>query len=53
MRHLDSFDSAALDALAGRRVQARGWVIERRGVRAGQARWMLPITHPSMLEARD
>ncbi|MBM7061139.1 thermonuclease family protein [Pseudomonas sp. UL073] len=47
------FDVAALQALVGRRVEARGWVIDRsrRGsVKPGQARWMLPLTDKAMLE---
>ncbi|MCY1399332.1 Staphylococcal nuclease-like [compost metagenome] len=39
--------------LRGRIVEARGWVIdraERGGVKPGQARWMLPLTDPAMLE---
>jgi endonuclease YncB( thermonuclease family) len=50
-----NFDLAALRALQGRRVEARGWVIDRsrRGNgAAGQARWMLPLTHPAMLEVQ-
>jgi endonuclease YncB( thermonuclease family) len=50
LRH---FDVAALQRLAGRQIEARGWVIDRarRGdVQAGQARWMLPLTHAAMLE---
>ncbi len=53
LRHLDSFDAAELDALPGRPVEARGWVIERKGAKPGQARWMLPVSHSSMLELRD
>jgi endonuclease YncB( thermonuclease family) len=46
------FDLAFVQGLVGRRVEARGWVLERsrRGARAGQARWLLPLSHPSMLE---
>ena len=50
---LDSFDPALLRDLQGRRIEARGWVSDRsRGgrQRAGQARWMLPLTHAAMLE---
>ncbi|MEX6503839.1 thermonuclease family protein [Pseudomonas zhanjiangensis] len=39
--------------LLGRRVEARGWVIDRArrgGVQPGKARWMLPLTHAAMLE---
>ncbi|MCY1558508.1 hypothetical protein D9M68_954490 [compost metagenome] len=49
---LDAFDVRRLQGLAGRQVEARGWVIDRlrRGVQSGQARWMLPLTHEAMLE---
>ncbi|WP_442961780.1 thermonuclease family protein [Pseudomonas sp. BMS12] len=50
---LASFDVAALQRLAGRQVEARGWVIDRSrrgGVQPNQARWMLPLTHAAMLE---
>jgi endonuclease YncB( thermonuclease family) len=46
----EAFDLRALDALAGQRLEPRGWVVDRRG-RAGasRARWMLRVTHPAML----
>ncbi|HSX71814.1 MAG TPA: thermonuclease family protein [Pseudomonas sp.] len=50
LRH---FDAAALQRLAGQRIEARGWVIDRShrgGVKPGQARWMLSLTHEAMLE---
>ncbi|WP_137886268.1 thermonuclease family protein [Pseudomonas sp. 2FE] len=50
---LGQFDLERLQGLAGRRVEARGWVIDRArrgGVKPGQARWMLPLTHAAMLE---
>jgi endonuclease YncB( thermonuclease family) len=50
---LNGFDMRRLHRLAGRRVEVRGWVIDRSrraGVKPGQARWMLPVTHESMLE---
>ncbi|ARS47389.1 thermonuclease family protein [Ectopseudomonas hydrolytica] len=50
---LDQFDARALQRLEGRRVEARGWVIDRQsrgGLKNGQARWMLPLTHSAMLE---
>ncbi|WP_217477402.1 thermonuclease family protein [Stutzerimonas stutzeri] len=43
--------ASALDNLPGRAVEARGWVIDRKG-RADlsrQARWLLKLTAPSML----
>ncbi|EHY78208.1 thermonuclease family protein [Stutzerimonas stutzeri] len=46
----DTFDLRVLTALAGKRLELRGWVVDRRGrVAAGQARWMLRVTHPAML----
>lgn len=50
---LDGFDERQLRGLVGRRVEARGWLIDRSrraGVKPGQARWMLPLTHAAMLE---
>lgn len=50
---LDGFDLRLLQGLQGRRVEARGWLIDRsrRGaLPAGQARWMLPLSHGAMLE---
>lgn len=52
---LAQFDEHALRKLRGQMVEARGWVIERRRRGAsgqGQARWLLPLTHPAMLERR-
>ncbi|MFP6851404.1 MAG: thermonuclease family protein [Pseudomonas sp.] len=53
-RVLGNFDLRAVQRLEGRKVEARGWVIDRSargGARAGQARWMLPLTDKAMLEA--
>lgn len=50
---LAAFDERALSRLEGRRVEARGWVIDRQargGSKSGQARWLLPLTDPAMLE---
>lgn len=50
---LGEFDVRALEKLKGRQVEARGWVIDRQsrgGLKTGQARWMLPLTHSAMLE---
>jgi len=50
---LSHFDAAALEKLKGRQVEARGWVLDRSrrgGLQDGQARWMLPLTDPAMLE---
>ncbi|WP_460045959.1 thermonuclease family protein [Pseudomonas sp. S2_H01] len=46
------FDTAALLRLKGQSIEARGWIVDRSrrgGLKAGQARWMMPITHPAML----
>jgi endonuclease YncB( thermonuclease family) len=46
------FDSAALSRLKGQQIEARGWVVDRSrrgGLKPGQPRWMMPITHPAML----
>ncbi|VVP55647.1 hypothetical protein PS862_05699 [Pseudomonas fluorescens] len=51
---LGQFDVAALERLKGKQVEARGWVVDRsrRGaLKDGQARWLLPLTHPVMLQA--
>lgn len=51
--HLRHFDAAWWRNLKGRRIEARGWVVERArqgGLQSGQARWMLPVTHPAMLK---
>ena len=52
---LAQFDERALRRLEGREVEVRGWVVDRsrRGaLRPGQARWLLTLSHPSMLEVR-
>ncbi|GAB3368731.1 thermonuclease family protein [Azotobacter armeniacus] len=52
---LGLFDLPALQRLPGRRIETRGWVIDRsRHARMdkGQARWVLPLTHPVMLEVQ-
>ncbi|WP_207793461.1 thermonuclease family protein [Pseudomonas lopnurensis] len=47
----DAFDTARLPRLAGKTIEARGWVVDRRGRNArDQARWMLRVTHPAMLD---
>ncbi|MNZ79905.1 Endonuclease YncB precursor [compost metagenome] len=49
------FDERALSALAGRTVVVRGWVVDRRrrgALEPGQARWLLQLSHPAMLEVR-
>ncbi|WP_459200132.1 thermonuclease family protein [Pseudomonas tremae] len=46
------FDRVKLESLKGRKVEARGWVVDRSrrgGLKAGQSRWMMTLTHPAML----
>jgi len=50
---LDYFDQAALKALVGSPVEARGWIIERHNRKRGQARWQLPLGDMSMLVRRN
>ena len=48
------FDPAALEALVGRQVEVRGWVVDRArhaAHKSGQARWLLAVSHPAMLQA--
>ncbi|MDD2048036.1 thermonuclease family protein [Pseudomonas putida] len=48
-----NFPPAFLDGLKSRSVETRGWVLDRSrkgGLKAGQKRWLLPLTDPSMLE---
>lgn len=50
---LGQFDSDGMRALKGRQIEARGWVVDRSrrgGLQKGQARWLLPLTDPSMLQ---
>ncbi|MHC8316599.1 thermonuclease family protein [Pseudomonas sp. LB3P31] len=50
---LRQFDLPALDKLQGKQVEARGWVVDRSrrgGLKNGQARWLLPLTDPAMLQ---
>ncbi len=50
-RQVEAFDVAALQRLVGREVEARGWVVDRgRRKGASQARWLLRLSHPAMLE---
>ena len=47
------FDNARLQALKGRQIEARGWIVDRSrrgGLKQGQSRWLLPLTDPSMLQ---
>ena len=48
-----NFSDSFFKGLKGQRVEARGWVLDRSrkgGLKAGQRRWLLPLTDPSMLE---
>lgn len=52
-KQLRYFDVDALQRLEGQQVEVRGWVVDRArkgGVKPGQARWMLSLTHAAMLE---
>ena len=52
---LDTFAAADLRDLQGKRIEARGWVVDRSrggGLKVGQARWLLPLTHGAMLEVQ-
>ncbi|MGY1891111.1 thermonuclease family protein [Pseudomonas sp. SDT291_1_S447] len=49
------FDNARLQALKGKQIEARGWIVDRSrrsGLQSGQSRWLLPLTDPSMLQTR-
>ncbi|MEG1042872.1 MAG: thermonuclease family protein [Pseudomonas sp.] len=48
-----NFPSSFFDGLKGSSVEVRGWVLDRSrkgGLKAGQKRWLLPLTDPTMLE---
>jgi endonuclease YncB( thermonuclease family) len=50
---LGRFDVAALERLKGKQIEARGWVLDRSrrgGLEKGQARWLLPLSDPAMLQ---
>ncbi|MHC8303809.1 thermonuclease family protein [Pseudomonas sp. PB3P13] len=50
------FDMAALERLKGRQVEARGWIVDRSrrgGLKPGQARWLLPLTDPAMIDGEQ
>jgi endonuclease YncB( thermonuclease family) len=51
---LARFDVNSLESLKGKQIEARGWLLDRSrrgGLKEGQARWMLPLTDPAMLQA--
>ncbi len=48
------FDNARLQALKGKQIEARGWIVDRsrRGaLKQDQPRWLLPLTDPAMLQS--
>ncbi|SDW40726.1 Endonuclease YncB, thermonuclease family [Pseudomonas syringae] len=50
--NVSGFDMAALERLRGKKIEARGWVVDRSrraGLKSGQSRWLLPLTHSAML----
>lgn len=49
------FKERDLEQLVGRSVEVRGWVVDRKthGKTAQQARWMVRVSHPSMLRLMD
>jgi hypothetical protein len=50
---LGQFDVANLERLKDRQIEARGWVLDRSrrgGLKERQARWLLPLTDPAMLQ---
>lgn len=54
LRH--AFSPALTSALQGRRIEVRGWVLDRSrqgGLKPGDKRWLLPLTDASMLERID
>ena len=51
--YLSNFDQAVLNRLQGKQIEVRGWVLDRAkrgGLKSGQARWMLSLTHPGMIK---
>lgn len=47
------FDNARLQALKGKQIEVRGWIVDRSrrgGLQSGQSRWLLPLTDPAMLQ---
>jgi len=44
------FDWAKLEALSGREVEVRGWLIWRDRVRGGHPPWMMALRHPEVLQ---
>lgn len=55
-RQVDDFPAGFTEGLEGRQVEVRGWVLDRSrkgGLRPGEARWLLPLSDPSMLERQQ
>ena len=53
---LGNFEQVNLSNLRGRQVEVRGWMLDRAqgtGLKTGQARWMLSLTHPGMLKVTE
>lgn len=51
---ISQFDTAMLNGLQGRTLEARGWVQDRSrrgGLKKRPARWLLPITDSRMLKS--
>ena len=52
-KDLKRFNLSELQSLVGRRVELRGWLVDRsrKGkLKPGQARWQVALAHPAMLE---
>ena len=48
------FDNARLQALKGKQIEVRGWIVDRSrrgGLNQGQPHWLLPLTDSSMLQS--
>ena len=48
------FDNARVQALKGKQIEARGWIVDRSrrgGLKQDQPRWLLPLTDPAMLQS--
>lgn len=55
-RQVENFSPGFTQGLEGHSIEARGWVLDRSrkgGSMPGQARWLLPLTDPSMLERQE
>jgi len=45
-------ENQSLESLVGRKVQARGWISERKSQQHKYAKWRLTVSYPSMLELK-